>query len=419
MIKKNKIKYDKIMDKYDKLLVTKLAKRNYNQDCRSQPNENSLTTEDQSIDLEVEDQSIDLEAEKQSKEFVEKLKQKFIDAPNEQKISFLLTGRTGVGKSSTINFLMGKKIAPVGDFEPTTIEVKNYQSNINGVEIIINDTPGLCDDLEEVGNDYKYLELMRTEVTKVDSMWFVSRLDEARVGLEEKKGIKLISECFTPKIWEQAIIIFTFADNVSPKKYPYTLQKRTELIRKEISKYAGVQIANNIPSVAVDNKNKLTPDGKKWLGELFTQVYLRLSEEDVLPFLMSTLNRIQLPEKKQKVVYKTVYRDRPSPSTASTQKENNIQLPEPNSLTETSLKPDHTDPIELTPDNTRKIQKKTEKVIEYTVKGATTGATTGASIGAAIGSLTGPAGTMVGGVVGGAAGGVVGAAIGFVAGLFG
>ncbi|MFM6622607.1 MAG: GTPase, partial [Dolichospermum sp.] len=52
-------------------------------------------------------------------------------------------GRTGAGKSSTVNSLMGKTVAPAGDYEPTTMEAKNYESEIAGVKFTVIDTPGL------------------------------------------------------------------------------------------------------------------------------------------------------------------------------------------------------------------------------------------------------------------------------------
>ena len=258
------------------------------------------------------------------------------------------------------------------------MEVKNYESNINGIDIVVYDIPGLCDDLEEEGNDYKYLELMRSKVNKVDSMWFVSRLDDTRVTRDEKEGIKLISECFTSKIWEQAIIVFTFAGKISSEEYSYALKKRTELIRNEISKYADVQIANNIPSIAVDNKNKLTPDGKKWLGKLFTQVYARLSEQDVIPFLMSTVDRIQKPKKEPEVVYRTRTVYAPSPSEQS--------------IDAKPTSPSIKDKIELDNIDLETINNKNDRVLKFMA--------TGAFIGATIGSAAGPVGTVVGGAVG-------------------
>ena len=217
------------------------------------------------------------------KEFQEKLQ-----AARGKKFVFLLVGRTGVGKSSTVNTLMGQPIAPVGDYEPTTMGVEDYNSEISGIQFKVIDTPGLCDDLEEADNDYKYLELMRSKVKHIDSMWFVSRLDETRVTSDEKRGIKLISDALGSKVWEHAVIIFTFANNKDASSYPVALQKRTELIQKEIAKHAGAEIANHVPSVAVDNKSETTPDEEKWLGELYTKVFTRISQQGAIPFLLAT-----------------------------------------------------------------------------------------------------------------------------------
>lgn len=74
--------------------------------------------------------------------------------------------------------------------------IKEYESKFNNIPFKVIDTPGLCDDLEELENDYKYLKMMRSHVKQIDCIWFVSRLDETRVTTDEKRGIKLISEAF-------------------------------------------------------------------------------------------------------------------------------------------------------------------------------------------------------------------------------
>jgi small GTP-binding protein len=208
----------------------------------------------------------------------------------DKKFVFVLLGKTGVGKSSTVNSLLNQEIAPVGKYDATTMEVQEYEHEINGVKCSIIDTPGLCDDIPEKGNNQKYIELIQNQVKQIDLLWFVTRLDDARVGEDEKKGIQIISEAFTPKVWEHSVIIFTRANKADD--YLEELRERSKRIRDEIAKHTGHEIANKIPSVAVDNKSQTTPDGKRWLEELYTQVFIRMSERGAIPFLMATASRI-------------------------------------------------------------------------------------------------------------------------------
>jgi GTP1/Obg family GTP-binding protein len=165
------------------------------------------------------------------------LKQK-VKTVIDKKIVFVLAGRTGVGKSSTVNSLLGRQDAKVGKFEATTMSVETYNHEINGINITIVDTPGLCDDLEE-SNDQEYLNMMKSKIKNMVSMWFVSRLDETRVSRDEKQGIKLISKAFGKQAWDCSVIVFTFANSIPTSEYKEAVDKRTELIRQEIAKYVG------------------------------------------------------------------------------------------------------------------------------------------------------------------------------------
>jgi predicted GTPase len=230
--------------------------------------------------------------EEKAKRALENLQRQLEKAQN-RNLTFLLVGRTGVGKSSTVNSLIGQEIAQVGHYEATTMEIKEYNSEINNIPFKVIDTPGLCDELEELENDYKYLEMMRSQVKQIDCMWFVSKLDETRVTTDEKRGIKLISEAFGSDVWKHAVIVFTFANSVPDFRYLEALEKRTELIRQVIAKYASPDIATNIPSVAVDNKSESTPNGEKWLGELYTKIFTQISQKATATFLLATADFIR------------------------------------------------------------------------------------------------------------------------------
>lgn len=289
----------------------------------------------------------------------EKLARRFSQlamAARGKRFVFLLMGRTGVGKSSTVNNLIGKNVAPVGDYEATTMSVERYDSELDGVNFTVIDTPGLCDDVAEAANDAKYLEMVRENVKSLDCLWFVSRLDETRVSADEKRGISLISKAFGPDIWGRALIVFTFAGKVEVARFQEALKMRGDLIRKEIAKSGAAALADSVPAIAVDNRSEKTPDGKPWLGELYTKVWARIDKAGAMPFLLATMTSIK-----------------PSKGADSASEQPRIIL---------------------SPEQKREVIKSIDAKI---IPGL-------ALVGAGLGAAFGPVGAAVGGVVGAAAG---------------
>jgi predicted GTPase len=219
---------------------------------------------------------------------IEALKQ----ASAEQRFSLLMVGRTGMGKSSTINRLMGENVAEIGRFDATTLEVTPFESRINDVPYVVYDTPGLCDDLPESGNDLAYLQHIIDTVDYVDCMMFVTRLDETRVSSDEMRGIQLITRAFGDGIWARAIIVFTHADQVDADEYDEYLHERGKRLRKEIARWSPQAIADAVPAVGVDNTREHTPDGRYWLSTLYEAIFRRISRDAKRSLFMLTAHRL-------------------------------------------------------------------------------------------------------------------------------
>lgn len=200
-----------------------------------------------------------------------------------QVFSFMLVGRTGVGKSSTINSLMGVRIAEVGDSEPTTFSVEPYSLTKNGVSFTIWDTPGLCDALDNA-NDQTYINQIKERIEDVDCLWFVTRLDETRLSSDEQYALLLITSSLGSQIWRNALIVFTHAcSNSIQGRFEEALRERTSIISEYIKSITSEEY-RTLPSVAVDNTTDLLPNGDEWLPELFTKVIEEASNKGSIAF---------------------------------------------------------------------------------------------------------------------------------------
>jgi GTPase SAR1 family protein len=239
-----------------------------------------------------------MELTQEERKAIEEVFSKLVEEAVKRPLVFLEVGRTGVGKSSTINTLIGRNVAEVGHLTATTMEVKTYNLAINDIKIQLIDTPGLCDDLEEKGNDDVYIDRIKKGVPnqEIDLVLFFSSLiaDERSVLKDEQRAIRIISEAFGEKIWKQSVIVFTCAcsRNIVPYQYQDDLKEWTKILKEKIQVYAGKDIAEQIPSVAVDNNSETTPDGQRWLGNLYTTSIQRISDLGFLQWVIATEERL-------------------------------------------------------------------------------------------------------------------------------
>ena len=140
---------------------------------------------------------------------------KWIEHGSKGRIEIMITGRTGAGKSTLVNSLIGRPVAKVGNkLQVETKNVTGYTMTAEeGVVIVVWDSPGLQDGS---GNEEEYLAELKEKCSNVDVVIYCIKLATARSelgeGQDDLKAIKQLTNTFGPDFWKHSIFVMTFAN---------------------------------------------------------------------------------------------------------------------------------------------------------------------------------------------------------------
>ncbi|KAI3995602.1 hypothetical protein MKX01_023347 [Papaver californicum] len=210
-------------------------------------------------------------------ELLGKLKQEEVSA-----LTILVMGKGGVGKSSTVNSLVGERVVAVSAFQSEASRPVMVSRSRAGFTLNIIDTPGLI----EGGyvNDQALEIVKRFLLNKtIDVLLYVDRLDAYRVDNLDRQIIKAISDSFGKAIWRRGVVVLTHAQLSPPDGLNYDgfFEKRSGALLKVVRMGARIKKQEmqdfQIPVVLVENSGrcntndggeKILPNGIAWIPHL-------------------------------------------------------------------------------------------------------------------------------------------------------
>ncbi|KAG2260503.1 hypothetical protein Bca52824_079797 [Brassica carinata] len=163
-------------------------------------------------------------------EFFAKLKQKDMNS-----LTVVVMGKGGVGKSSTVNSLIGEQVVRVSPFQAEGLRPVMVSRTMGGFTINIIDTPGLV----EAGYvNHQALELIKGFLVNrtIDVLLYVDRLDVYRVDELDKQVVQAITQTFGKEIWCKTLLVLTHAQFSPPDDLSYETfsSKRSDSLLKTI-----------------------------------------------------------------------------------------------------------------------------------------------------------------------------------------
>lgn len=136
-------------------------------------------------------------------------------------IQVIFIGKTGYGKSSTLNAIVGKQIFETSDIKSCTKQLHSAEYRLHNTKpyyFSLCDLPGVGESIEA---DKQYLDWYRGILQKSNCVVYVLRADQRDFSVDEQ----IFKELFnTPYARGKVVLALNYADKVEPinRAYPFS-----------------------------------------------------------------------------------------------------------------------------------------------------------------------------------------------------
>ena len=197
----------------------------------------------------------------------------------------LMIGKTGVGKSATINSIFNEEKVSTNAFEASTKSIKPILGLVDGIKLRVTDTPGLKPSVMDQTVNKRILESIKkyTKRFPPDIVLYVDRLDTQTWDFNDLPLLRSVSSILGPSVWFNAIVALTHSATAppdgptgTPLSYEGFIDQRSRIVQHAIRQAAGdmrlmnpVALVENHPLCRKNREgHRILPNGLSWRQQL-------------------------------------------------------------------------------------------------------------------------------------------------------